>query len=263
MAVRRGPTEPATQQVDDSHGDEPGGAPRRRVTVVFVPGLGLDGASVRPTRRWLRSPSVVRPLPGFGLPARAGRALTPVEAAGRLLADLRTDGFLAVVLVGHSSSCQIVAEAARMDPTLVRGLLLVGPTTDVRSRTWPRLAARWLRTAAHERPGEVPTLLRQYSRTGLASMRRTMDLARRHDLRPALSRAACPVVIVRGAADRIAPADWIDELAEITSGRAVTLPSGGHMIVLTHGGPVADLLDELTTESARASVAPVREAGLR
>lgn len=217
----------------------------RRLTVVFVPGLGLGPESVRQTRRWLRTPSVVRCLPGFGLPAGEGTDLRPPALAERLIAALHRDRLSAVVLVGHSSSCQIVAEAARLSPDLVKGLLLIGPTSDVRASSWRQLVLRWVRTAVRERPWEVPPLVRQYTRTGLGSMRRAMNEARHHDIRQPLVAAACPVVAVRGSADRISPVDWMAELATLSSGDADTLDSGGHMIVMTHGDQVAARLDAL------------------
>jgi pimeloyl-ACP methyl ester carboxylesterase len=51
------------------------------------------------------------------------------------------------VLLGHSASCQIVVQAAVRDPHRVTALVLVGPTTDPRARSWLGLAGRWLRTA--------------------------------------------------------------------------------------------------------------------
>ncbi|MDP9406884.1 MAG: alpha/beta hydrolase, partial [Actinomycetota bacterium] len=114
--------------------------------------------------------------------------------------------------------------------------------TDPRSRTWPRLAGRWLATAAHERPGQAPVLLRVYARTGLLSMRRAMDASRRHDVAQAVARTACPLLLVRGRHDRIAPADWVESLAALREGRRVSLPVGAHMVPITHAQHLAALL---------------------
>jgi pimeloyl-ACP methyl ester carboxylesterase len=144
------------------------------------------------------------------------------------------------VLLGHSASCQIVAEAALQDPARIVGLILVGPTTDPRAACWPGLAARWLRTAVWERPGQIPVLVRDYWHTGLAAMGRAMNAARRHRLDRALAAVSCPVLIVRGRHDRIAPADWASALADIAPhGRAVTLPVGAHMVPITHPAALA------------------------
>ena len=214
--------------------------------VRLVPGLGLDAAAWRPTLSALPDGSYdvrVALLPGYG--RRAGRTLDLRPAA---LAELLIGESCAgpTVLVGHSASCQVVAQAARQRPDLVAGLVLVGPTTDPRAAGWPALAARWLATARHERPGQLPTLVRQYSRTGLATMARAMDAARRDDVRHALAAVRCPVLAIRGRHDRICPADWAAAVVVAAGGagsRSVTLPAGGHMVPLTHGPLVGPVLD--------------------
>lgn len=211
----------------------------------LVPGLGLDEAAWRPTVEslppaWRRDLDVAL-LPGFGERAPRAADLRPAALAEMLLDRwCPPDG--AVVLVGHSASCQIVAEAARHRPDRVAGLVLVGPTTDPRARSWSSLVRRWLATARHESMGEVPTLVRQYSRTGLRSMARAMDAARRADVRESVRRSRCPVLVVRGPHDRICPADWAADLAGLAArpagnqlSRSVTLAAGAHMVPLTHG----------------------------
>jgi pimeloyl-ACP methyl ester carboxylesterase len=239
--LRRQPSGPADR-------DQPAtGTPH----VVAVPGLGLSVAVARRAPQRLALPwSVVR-LPAFGLRARRGTDLCPERLADRLLCGLPTDG--PVVLVGHSASCQIVAEAARRAPGRVAALVLIGPTTDPRGRSWPALVRRWLRTALHERPGQIPLLVWAYARTGLMSMARGMDTARHHRMDRALAAVTCPVLIVRGRNDAICPADWAAALAEAAPrGRADTLPAGAHMVPITHpdalAARTAAFLDERVLE---------------
>lgn len=145
------------------------------------------------------------------------------------------------MLVGHSASCQVVVQAARRVPDSVVGLVLVGPTTDPRAVTWPRLVHRWLATARRERPSQVPALVRQYLRTGLRTMARGMDAARRDRIEEALLLVGCPVLLLRGPHDWIAPQDWLLSLTNgRRSARPVTLSAGGHMVPLTHGDLVAE-----------------------
>lgn len=217
---------------------------------MSVPGLGLSEAVVRRTLD--RLPGVdgaVVLLPAFGRRAPRGTDAAPAPLADLLLADLPADG--RVVLVGHSASCQIVAEAALRAPDRVAGLVLVGPTTDPRSATWPALARRWLRTAAHERPGQIPLLVRDYARTGLVSMARGMDAARHHRLDHALTGVTCPVLVVRGRNDAICPVDWAAALAAAAPrGTARTLPEGAHMVPVTHPAALAARIAAFLAERA-------------
>jgi pimeloyl-ACP methyl ester carboxylesterase len=207
-----------------------------------VPGLGLDDRSWRPTLTALSLPtSSVVTLPGFGEPA-LGADLSPPVLARLLLARLRP-ATSSVVLVGHSSSCQVVAHAARIQADVVGGLVLVGPTTDPRAASWPRLAARWLATAVHEKPSQVPLLAAQYRLTGLWDMGRAMDQARRDRIGATLAHVRCPVLVIRGPHDRICPEDWARSLSTL----AVTLPGGGHMVPWTHGPATAAIITRFVT----------------
>jgi pimeloyl-ACP methyl ester carboxylesterase len=142
-----------------------------------------------------------------------------------------------IVLTGHSGSCQVVAHAAGLVPDRVSALVMVGPTTDPRAASWPRIAHRWLRTAIRERPCQLPLLARTYTDTGLLWMLRAMDAARREDLRASLRRLRCPVFVTRGRYDRICPEDWAREVvaAAPAGSRMMSLDQGAHMVPLTHG----------------------------
>jgi pimeloyl-ACP methyl ester carboxylesterase len=220
----------------------PGLATAVRTPVVAVPGLGL---SVQVPARTLRQlqPAVgssVVALPGYGVPPEPGAAVDPAALAARLLAELDALHVAKVVLLGHSASCQVVVEAAVRDPTRVVAAILVGPTTDPRAASWPALAFRWLRTAVWERPWQAPLLARDYHHTGFVAMARAMEAARRHRIDHAITAVHCPVLVVRGCHDRIAPADWVAALAELAArGRAVTLPAGAHMVPITHPAALA------------------------
>lgn len=202
--------------------------------VVLVPGLGLDHREYRAVRRGLDWPGLVVPLPAMGLGAPRGTDLA-VEAHAERVLRVLPPGRRAV-LVGHSASCPVVVEVARRTP--VAGVVLVGPVTDPRAATWPRMLARWGRTAVHEFAREVPVLVPQYARTGGSSMLRGMDVARRYRTDHALADLDVPLEVVRGEHDRIAPLDWCQTLVAGRPGRVTTVPGAGHMVPLTHPAAV-------------------------
>lgn len=219
--------------------------------VVLVPGLGLDDRAWARVRRRLPGRHRVVLLPSLGRRAAGGTDLRVERQAERLLDELHADtsvSAVGVVLVGHSASCPVVVEAAARSD-LVVGLVLVGPVTDPRARTWPRMLGQWLRTASHERLREVPVLVPQYRRTGPFAMVRGMGSVRGYRTDETLARLELPVVVVRGTGDRIARHDWSNRLARLVGGRLDTVPGAAHMVPLTHPGALVTAV--LAVRSAR------------
>jgi len=200
------------------------------VSVVLVPGLGLDERSSAELRQ--RVPATVVRLPGMG---RTGPVPALDALAGRLLAAL---GEGPVVLVGHSQSCQVVALAAR-DPR-VRAVVLLGPTTDPRLRSVRGLAGNWLRTALAEPWWQVPLVLAQWWRTGPRAMAALFRIAAPDDTGRRLRDVGVPVTVVRGTQDRLCGAAWAARLADAApEGRLVEIPGAAHMTPQTHPAAVA------------------------
>nr|WP_269446704.1 alpha/beta hydrolase [Blastococcus saxobsidens] len=206
------------------------------VSVVLVPGLGLDERSSRRLREELAA--TVVPLPGMGL---AEPVPAVDELAARLVSALPAGP---VVLVGHSQSCQVVAAAAT-DPR-VAGIVLCGPTTDPRMRRFRVLAWRWLRTAVAEPWWQVPLVLRQWLHTGPRAMTALWRTASPDPIHARLHGLRVPVVVVRGTRDALCPADWVQQVAAAApQGRLVELPGAVHMSVQTHPREVAAVVRSL------------------
>jgi len=206
--------------------------------IVLVPGLGLDDRAWALVRQRLNGRVRTVLLPSLGRGSPRGTDLRVERQAERLLSELMGEGADAVVLVGHSASCPVVVQAAASSHVVV-GLVLIGPVTDPRARTWPRMLGQWLRTAPHERLREVPTLVPQYRHTGPATMVRGMDARRWYRTDQALASLHIPVVVIRGARDRIAPQDWSARLTAIARGRLQVVGGAAHMLPLTHPDAVA------------------------
>jgi pimeloyl-ACP methyl ester carboxylesterase len=204
--------------------------------VVLVPGLGLGPESYAPTVEHLDTQYDVITLPGYGERAARGDDLSTAALAERLAVQIKETP---AVLVGHSASCQIVVAAALEHPELTKALVLVAPSGDVTASTWSTLAVRWVLSAVWDSPSLVPTLSRQYFRTGFPSMARAMEAARHYDLAAAIQELSTPTVVVRSKHDRLAPPQWVQQVADKAHGEAWTLPSGSHMPVLTNGRELA------------------------
>ena len=220
---------------------------------LVLPGLGLDSRSWQPTLADLggERTAYVRLSPGYGRPASSGELLDP-QALAQAALEAVPPGAGTLVVLGHSAGCQVAAHLAALAPDRVSALVLVGPTTDPRAASWPGLVRRWLATGVHESPRQVPVLARQYARTTYSAMARALEVVRHDALLETLTGVDVPVLVLRGRHDRIAPADWIAEVASRggPGSRHLTLPAGAHMVPFTHGQLVADavatFLDERT-----------------
>ncbi len=91
----------------------------------------------------------------------------------------------------------------------------------------------------------VPSLARQYTKTGLGSMRRCLQAARAHDILNALAGFTAPLLVIRGPHDAIANAAWVSRVADAGGGEVQTLSAGGHMVVWTHGSMVAQAIRQI------------------
>ena len=229
--------------------------PGSDATVVFVPGLGLDARSWAAVRAAMTDPGIVVSLPSLGRHAGTGVDLH-VEAQGRrVLAALPATGD--VILVGHSAGCPVAVDVAARHPGVV-GLVLVGPVTDPRARSWPRMLAQWVGTAVHEDLSEATVLAPQYRWTGSGSMLRGMTRIRRYRTDVALSRLSVPTHVIRGQRDRIASARWCAELTRSPLAELVSVPRAAHMVPLTHPGVVVDSIERIraSLRGAPPSAAP-------
>lgn len=233
----------------------------RTLPALLVPGLGLGEESWVPMMRTLLKAEVLDAattttalLKGYGLPRGHGESLAP-DALARDVVDQMAPA-PAALLIALSASCQVAAHVALQVPERVAGLVLIGPTTDPRAATWPRLVRQWVATVRSEPMHQIPVLLRQYRRTGASTMIRAMDTARRDRIDSVLPRLRCPILVIRGAHDHIAPEDWTASLISQpraaeghrpAARRRVTLSAGAHMVPYTHGDLVAQAIGDFLT----------------
>ncbi|MGI5271873.1 alpha/beta fold hydrolase [Nonomuraea sp. CA-218870] len=219
-------------------------------TVVLLPGLGAVGYmkdTLAGCASWARA--FLLDVPGFGhRPPRPCPAEVPAIAAV-VGAWLETVPEGPVILAGHSSGAQAALRAAAAHPARVRALVLLGPTFPPRQRTLPRAALPFLRTVVRESPSVLSATVPYFLRGGPAAVLRCVRTAQADAPEYLIGKISCPVLVVRGARDRMCPKAWADGLA-ITApgGRSVTVP-GAHTFPLQHGGMTAALI----AEAARAA----------
>jgi pimeloyl-ACP methyl ester carboxylesterase len=131
----------------------------------------------------------------------------------------------------------------------VRAVVLLGPTTDPRLRSWRGLTGRWLRTALAEPPRHWPLVVAQWLRTGPRAMAALFRALAPDRLDARLARLEVPVVVARGDRDRLCDADWARRVAAAAPrGRLVEIPGAAHMTVQTHPAAVAAVLRSVLSE---------------
>ena len=207
------------------------------VPIVLVHGLAVAHRYLMPTARALpaRHPVLVPDLPGFGRSDKPGRALDVEEHAQHVAGWLDALRLGPVCLVGHSFGSEVVARVAVRRPAAVAALVLAGPTTDPRARSRRRLIGRWLATMVAERPGQVPTLLRDVADTQPWRVLATIGHSVRNPVEEDLRRLPVPPLVLGGAQDAVAPLRWRAEVAAMTGGTLVTLPYAAHNALTTSG----------------------------
>jgi pimeloyl-ACP methyl ester carboxylesterase len=89
----------------------------------------------------------------------------------------------------------------------------------------------------------VPLVLAQWARTGPRAMAALWRVAAPDRIDGRLREVRVPVVVVRGARDRLCPHDWAGRLAGVAPrGRLVELHGAAHMTVQTHPDDVAAIV---------------------
>ncbi|MEU4422429.1 alpha/beta hydrolase [Actinoplanes sp. NPDC024001] len=205
------------------------GTPRPGVPeIVLVPGLAVADyllPGLAAWGEWTRAHLLE-------LPGQAGSGEPPYELSVAEYSRAVT-GWLAahrpdpVILAGHSSGTQVVAEAAA-GAAEVAGLVLAGPMTDPAVRGRFPLAARWAVEGLTQPPALTATQATEWWRAGPRRLTHLVGIHRRHRIEDPLRRVTVPVLVLRGRRDRLCSAAWTRRL-----GRQVEMP-GAHCFPWSH-----------------------------
>jgi 2-hydroxy-6-oxonona-2,4-dienedioate hydrolase len=232
-------------------GGPPGGA-----VVVMIHGLGVSGSYMVPTAQRLVSQLRVHipDLPGHGLTDGPPDGLDIRQQAEVLSAWMRARGLRQALVVGNSMGCQTAVELAALDPELVDGLILVGPTSDVRARSMLGHLVRLLAVAPFERMSLHVLLAADYLRLGPRRMLTEVRSMLRYRIERVMKTIDVPMLVVRGSHDLIVPHRWAAMLAGIAGTPLVTVPRSGHAV--NYGRP-----EELARVIVRFAAALERHRG--
>jgi pimeloyl-ACP methyl ester carboxylesterase len=224
-------------------------------TLILLPGLACDAGLFHHQALALKEAGHEVIVSGVHtrcdtLPAMATALLA--ETPGELL------------LIGASMGGMLALEAARQAPQRVRGIALLGSTARPDTPELVTLRTQAIALFEAGRMDEVlranvmfafhPLHARDEALVGsyLAMIRRAgaeqlihqnRAVMTRADLRPALPRITCPVLVVVGEADALTTPDQSREMAAALPGaRLEVVPGAGHMLTMEQPARVSALL---------------------
>lgn len=204
-----------------------------RPPIVLVHGIGMSGEYFLPYADVLAATHDVYALdlPGYGRTPKPARALTVPELGEVVAGVVEALGLDAPVVVGHSMGCQIVVDAIAGHPGLCAGYMLIGPTVDPAGRSLPAQAMRLLQDTLIESPTSNAVVLRNYLRMGPLRYLRTARHMIADRTEETILRCAVPGLVVRGARDPIASAEWVRLLVRLAPDAALLeIPGGPHNV---------------------------------
>lgn len=212
-------------------------------TFVLLHGIGMGRSAFVDLARALPDRVIGIDLPGFGEAPEPDEPLSMSAHADLVAAYLRAAGEGPAIVIGHSMGSQIAAEIAARHPAVVAALVLAGPTVDSAARSIRQQALYLLRDLLGERPAVLWRGAREYLRGGphlITKMRRTIE----HEPESAYAQVRCPVLVLRGERDPLAPEKWCRQIVEAIPGaRLEVIPDHGHGTLLSDAVQTAALID--------------------
>ncbi|MDQ0819646.1 pimeloyl-ACP methyl ester carboxylesterase [Arthrobacter sp. V4I6] len=214
--------------------------------VVLVHGIGVSHRYLRRLHRALAASvdTYSIDLPGFGATPRPDHTLPVADHASYILGAMEQLGVLDFVIVGHSMGVQFAIDAALQQPGRIPYLVLMGPVVDSNRPTVAQQALALGRDSLFfESPSSNAVVFSDYLRCGpgwyLKNLRVMMD----YPTEQRIAEVAAPVLVVRGAHDPVASADWCRRLAgRAAMGRLVEIQGTGHVAQHNRSAEVAEAI---------------------
>ncbi|SDK62005.1 Pimeloyl-ACP methyl ester carboxylesterase [Arthrobacter sp. ok362] len=213
-----------------SRGMAGGSAP----AVVLIHGIGTSHRYLRRLHRLLAGSveTYSIDLPGFGATPRPRNTLSIAAHARYILGAMEQLGVPEFVLAGHSMGTQFATEAALQEPGRISNLVLMGPVVDPRRGTVAQQALALGRDCLfYESPSSNALVFSDYLRCGPVWYFKTLRVMMEYPLEQKITGVSAPVLVVRGANDPVADADWGRRLAGLARrGRLQQVQGTGHVV---------------------------------
>ncbi|MBA3824518.1 MAG: alpha/beta fold hydrolase [Ktedonobacterales bacterium] len=207
-------------------------APRGALPVVCVHAFGTSSRTMLPLMRLLAPshPVYALDLPGHGYSRHEPFRLNFADAAATIDAWMDALAIPQALIIGHSSGCQTVVHVGIRSPERLHSAVLLAPSIDERTRSFPRQALRLLRAGLRESPAVPWVLLRDYMDVGLPHIIQTIQFDLESEFVGLLPLFKQPVAVVCGSLDTLALSSWGQRVAQLLpKGRFVEIPYASHV----------------------------------
>ncbi|MET3951656.1 alpha/beta hydrolase [Arthrobacter sp. UYEF36] len=236
------------------------GAEAARPAVVLIHGIGVSHRYLKRLHGLLAESADTYSidLPGFGSTPRPEHTLTVADHATYILGALEQLGVLEFVLVGHSMGTQFAIEAALQQPGRISQLVLMGPVVDAKRRTVVQQALALGRDSVFfESPSSNALVFTDYFRCGPLWYLKTLRVMMGYPTEQKIPGVSAPVLVVRGASDPVASADWCRRLAaHADRGQLLEIEGTGHVVQHNRSGEVAGAILDFAGIRRTAGEAP-------
>jgi pimeloyl-ACP methyl ester carboxylesterase len=143
--------------------------------------------------------------------------------------------------------------------------VLASPTAAPIARPLPRLLLRWQLDGRHEPPGLTGSHLREWRRAGVRGLLHLVRLHLWDRIEETVPALRAPVLVLRGAQDRLTSTEWARGLAESANrGRYREVP-GAHTFLWEDPGvwsdPIRRLALEYNPTRSRPRAGPIARHG--
>ncbi len=202
--------------------------------IVIVPGLGLSSRFYEHSyatfeRAGLRL--IVPDLPGTGGTPGPRRGIDAAGVTSFMIEFVQALGVERAVFVGHSLGTQAVLLLAMHAPSLVDGIVLVGPTGgDGRGRLLRQLKGLMVEST-RVRPGVIGAVAREYLRVSPFRYLGTWVKHRDSVAESRLNEIDCPAMLLLGGRDAVIDRAYVARLCEALAGLTIVeMDSASHAL---------------------------------